>query len=43
MCGIGGIAYFNKNRQVKPTQLHSMSEKIAHRGRGDWISILYAV
>lgn len=35
MCGIGGIAYFNKNRQVKHTQLHSMSEKIAHRGPDD--------
>lgn len=35
MCGIVGKAYFNKNREVHPSELKHMSDAIAHRGPND--------
>lgn len=35
MCGIAGKAYFNKNREVHPSELKKMSASIIHRGPDD--------
>lgn len=35
MCGIAGIAYFNKSKKVRREELVGMSEKIKHRGPDD--------
>jgi asparagine synthase (glutamine-hydrolysing) len=35
MCGIAGIAYFNKNKEIRPQEIKLMTDKIAHRGPDD--------
>lgn len=35
MCGIAGKAYFNKNKEIHPSELKLMSEAIKHRGPDD--------
>ncbi|HVT83617.1 MAG TPA: asparagine synthase (glutamine-hydrolyzing), partial [Chitinophagaceae bacterium] len=35
MCGITGITYFNKDREVNPATLKDMTDVIAHRGPDD--------
>ncbi|MEO6683135.1 MAG: asparagine synthase (glutamine-hydrolyzing) [Ginsengibacter sp.] len=35
MCGITGIAYFNKERNINPEVLNNMSKSIYHRGPDD--------
>ncbi len=35
MCGIAGIAYFSKNREVHPREIELMTSKIAYRGPDD--------
>jgi asparagine synthase (glutamine-hydrolysing) len=35
MCGIAGIAYFGKNKEVHPREIELMTSKIAYRGPDD--------
>lgn len=35
MCGLAGLVYFDRNRQIIPTELKAMGDSIAHRGPDD--------
>lgn len=35
MCGIAGKAYFNKGKEIHPSELNNMVQAIAHRGPDD--------
>jgi asparagine synthase (glutamine-hydrolysing) len=35
MCGLAGLVYFDRSRQIDPTDLKAMGDSIAHRGPDD--------